>query len=260
MQGPMSLNILTLAILASLTSVTHSCYEDTFAHPGTVVGNASYISFYTNSLLVCARRCKLQRRCRSVNFDNVQGECFLNHRSPGVSDVRPDTGNHLLSYDVSSWDDSILHIGACSNHSCRADLICREEGGADYSCDPDLLCKWNEVCTSCLQGSGSIRQSLVPDYAPIGCYYAYGSNTGFQTSVNFRGGINWADIETVIRDCAAETRSRGWSYFGVEFYGECFMRNSTLEPTYQPVGAGGCAEKCAFGVGAANVLFFYQLI
>ena len=105
MQGSMPHNILTLAILASLTSVTHSCYEGTFAHPGTVVGNASYISFYTNSLLVCARRCKLQRRCRSVNFDNVQGECFLNHRSHGVSDVRPDTGNHLLSYDISSWAD-----------------------------------------------------------------------------------------------------------------------------------------------------------
>ena len=121
---------------------------------------------------------------------------------------------------------------------------------------------WVEIIFSgnLLSGSGSIRQSLVPDYAPIGCYYAYGSNTGFQSSVNFRGGINWADIEAVIRDCAAETRSRGWSYFGVEFYGECFMRNSTLEPTYQLVGADGCAEKCVFGVGAANVLFFYQLI
>ncbi|XP_061176939.1 uncharacterized protein LOC133185646 [Saccostrea echinata] len=153
-------------------------------------------------------------------------------------------------------------MGGCSNHSCRYDLICNE-GGSDqkmpYTCVQDTQCQWNDGCTACLQGSGQTIQANTPNYVAVGCYHAPNTNTGFNNYVNLRSQINWHDIGATIRACALEAKNRMLLYFGIEFYGECYMRNDTLEASYRLVSASKCTERCVLGVGAQHTLFVYQL-
>lgn len=93
-------------LLVSLASLAYSCYQETFSgFSGAAVVNASYFTFSTPSLLFCARRCRLQRKCLSVNFDVNNGECYLNLRSQVTPGTELQGGSPLQSFDISLWSE-----------------------------------------------------------------------------------------------------------------------------------------------------------
>ncbi|XP_062579486.1 uncharacterized protein LOC134241464 [Saccostrea cucullata] len=253
----------TVVFLLILISLTRSCYRVTFNYSsGKVIVNASYSVFSTYTLLSCVRKCKFQRKCLSINFDTIGRKCYLNYKGHLTPGTQMENSGHVRSYDVDVWRDEDLYMGSCSNHRCRYDLIC-EQGSdhtAPYTCIQDTQCQWNDGCSGCIQDNGEMIQPNTRDFTPIGCYYAAGANPGFLSYVNMRPQINWYDIGATVRACAEETRNRMLQFFGLEFYGECYMRNDTLDVSYTIVAVNQCSEKCAFGVGAADIIFFYQLI
>lgn len=93
-------------LLVSLASLAYSCYQETFSgFSGAAVVNASYFTFSTSSLLFCARRCRLQRKCLSFNFDVNNGECYLNLRSQVTPGTELQGGSPLQSFDISLWSE-----------------------------------------------------------------------------------------------------------------------------------------------------------
>lgn len=93
-------------LLVSLASLAYSCYQEAFSgFSGAAVVNASYFTFSTPSLLFCARRCRLQRKCLSFNFDVNNGECYLNLRSQVTPGTELQGGSPLQSFDISLWSE-----------------------------------------------------------------------------------------------------------------------------------------------------------
>lgn len=101
-----SLRTIGRLLLVSLASLAYSCYQETFSgFSGAAVVNASYFTFSTPSLLFCARRCRLQRKCLSFNFDVSNGECYLNLRSHVTPGTELQEGSPLQSYDINLWSE-----------------------------------------------------------------------------------------------------------------------------------------------------------
>lgn len=104
-----------LILLIFLWRLTNCCHLETFyALSGNVVVDASYLTISTNSLLLCGRRCKLQRKCLSFNFDTKDKKCYLNYKShmtPGV--LLDENLNHIRSFDVSVWSEVCLFLKLC---------------------------------------------------------------------------------------------------------------------------------------------------
>lgn len=93
-------------LLVSLASLAYSCYQEAFSgFSGAAVVNASYFTFSTPSLLFCARRCRLQRKCLSFNFDVNNGECYLNLRSQVTPGTELQGRSPLQSFDISLWSE-----------------------------------------------------------------------------------------------------------------------------------------------------------
>lgn len=93
-------------LLVSLASLAYSCYQEAFSgFSGAAVVNATYFTFSTPSLLFCARRCRLQRKCLSFNFDVNNGECYLNLRSQVTPGTELQGGSPLQSFDISLWSE-----------------------------------------------------------------------------------------------------------------------------------------------------------
>jgi hypothetical protein len=69
--------------------------------------------------------------------------------------------------------------------------------------------------------------------------------------------MDWKDLNsTVIEACAQETRIRGYMYFGIQFYGECWSGPQA----HQTYSNDGHSTMCINGVGRGFANMVYKLI
>ena len=74
--------------------------------------------------------------------------------------------------------------------------------------------------------------------------------------MNFRGNINWEDLESLVKACADRVRQKHPEFrvFGIENYGEC-LAGSDAKHTYKTLES---FDDCYSGVGKPNTLFIYE--
>lgn len=95
-------------------------------------------------------------------------------------------------------------------------------------------------------------------YEPIGCFTDSMKEPRPLPEMikNFRGGrIDWKNLNNTIKACAKEALKKGYQYFGLQFYGECWSgpeANSTYD-------RDGTSKRCSRGVGERRANFVYKL-
>ena len=74
---------------------------------------------------------------------------------------------------------------------------------------------------------------------------------------NFRvlGKVDWHNLNNTIEACANETLKRGYLYFGLQFYGECWS-GPRAHSTYD---RDNSSERCWRGVGKGRANMVYML-
>eukprot|EP00112_Aurelia_sp_Birch-Aquarium-sp1_P017464 Seg405.6 transcript_id=Seg405.6/GoldUCD/mRNA.D3Y31 product="hypothetical protein" protein_id=Seg405.6/GoldUCD/D3Y31 len=92
----------------------------------------------------------------------------------------------------------------------------------------------------------------------VGCYKDKGDRRALPVLVkNFRlGEIDWSDLDKIVKKCADAVRARGYTWFGVQFYGECWSGpNSWM--TYNMYGP---SDNCWKGVGKhwTNMVYNFE--
>lgn len=71
---------------------------------------------------------------------------------------------------------------------------------------------------------------------------------------NFRDTIDRKDINKTVRACATKARDKGYKFFGIQFYTECWS-GSGAETTY---ARDGVSVDCDSGVGKSGAIFVYR--
>ena len=72
---------------------------------------------------------------------------------------------------------------------------------------------------------------------------------------NFRGGLDWHNLNKTIDACAEQAKKKGYLYFGLQFYGECWS-GPHAHLTYDQ---DGNSTKCIYGVGQRRANAVYML-
>lgn len=103
---------------------------------------------------------------------------------------------------------------------------------------------------------------------PVGCYKDTNQDRALpHRYLNLRGGgIQWnktrRGLDLVVKECSEEAYKKGYEYFGVQHYGECYGNGTD----YSKHGAERNTEKCdvfdnrtGHGVGKAHTNFVYRI-
>lgn len=75
---------------------------------------------------------------------------------------------------------------------------------------------------------------------------------------NFRPYKDWNNMNATILQCAYVARDKGYEYFGVQFYGECYSSVDAAE-TYDKYGVQTNADLCWANVGGSMTNFVYRI-
>lgn len=110
-------------------------------------------------------------------------------------------------------------------------LDCPHSGWGENSCDHS-----RDAGVSCLQ------QGL-PQILEVGCYQDKPDDRALnKLYANLRSQIDWWNMRSMVTKCAERAFVRGYKYFGVQFYGECWG-DDRLRPSYDKHGPGkGCTD------------------
>ena len=110
-------------------------------------------------------------------------------------------------------------------------LDCPHSGWGENSCDHS-----RDAGVSCLQ------QGL-PQILEVGCYQDKSDDRALnKLYANLRSQIDWWNMRSMVTKCAERAFVRGYKYFGVQFYGECWG-DDRLRPSYDKHGPGkGCTD------------------
>ena len=110
-------------------------------------------------------------------------------------------------------------------------LDCPHSGWGENSCDHS-----RDAGVSCLQ------QGL-PQMLEVGCYQDKSDDRALnKLYANLRSQIDWWNMRSMVTKCAERAFVRGYKYFGVQFYGECWG-DDRLRPSYDKHGPGkGCTD------------------
>ena len=100
--------------------------------------------------------------------------------------------------------------------------------------------------------------SNTPEFKPVGCFNDRGSKPRPlpELIASQRGSIDWTDLNKTISDCARRVNERGFHYFGIQFFGECWS-GKNAERTYNKQGI---SKRCIYGVGKGNANFVYAFV
>lgn len=113
-------------------------------------------------------------------------------------------------------------------------LDCPHSGWGENSCDHS-----RDAGVSCLQHG-------LPQILAVGCYQDKSDDRALnKLYANLRSQIDWWNMRSMVTKCAERAFVRGYKYFGVQFYGECWG-DDRLRPSYDKHGPG---KGCTDGVG-----------
>lgn len=98
--------------------------------------------------------------------------------------------------------------------------------------------------------------------SPVGCFRDKRGHRVFPKLLHsFRNDpILWKDypdFSQTINECGALALSRGYTYFGIEFYGECWVADSPDEKSLQDKHES--SKNCKHGVGGRKALMVYKI-
>lgn len=119
----------------------------------------------------------------------------------------------------------------------------------------------------CILLASQVFSIDVIDYVPVGCYKDIRLNRALPTLLaNYRVKnakwpdiLDWTDLEnSVIKKCATKAKERGYSFFGIQFYGECWS-GSASQSTYAKHGLSKRCTTAAPYVGKDHANFVYML-
>ncbi|KAJ7327711.1 hypothetical protein OS493_026589 [Desmophyllum pertusum] len=96
----------------------------------------------------------------------------------------------------------------------------------------------------------------VPIFESVGCFLDSGISPRPMPLLlkDFRQEMNWNNIEAVIELCGGLAHNKSLSYFGLQYYGQCWS-GATAGQTYS---RDGPAETCVRGVGLESTYFVYK--
>ena len=91
-------------------------------------------------------------------------------------------------------------------------------------------------------------------YVSIGCFNDR-TRPLPQLIHNVRGQIDWSNFNKTIKACAKEAKKKGYLYFGIQFWGECWS-GPMAHLTYD---RDGSSKNCTLGVGRDHANAVYML-
>lgn len=102
----------------------------------------------------------------------------------------------------------------------------------------------------------------LPSIQPIGCYHDKYDDRALPVDyANFRSQIIWTRMNLTVNQCAQVAFDRGYEYFSVQFYGECFG-GEDAGTMYSKYGkSGNCwvfNDQNGHAVGSDLTNFVYQ--
>ena len=97
-------------------------------------------------------------------------------------------------------------------------------------------------------------------YRPIGCVHGGGIHPLPNLQNNFRNLIDWYNLQLIVEQCVTEAYSSGFSYFGIEFWGECWVSHTFNITSFSLVVGSECETICYSGVAAAKKQFIYEIL
>ncbi|XP_060066788.1 uncharacterized protein LOC132547055 [Ylistrum balloti] len=216
---------------------------------------------------ICAKNCLLHRKCRSINYNSDLLDCELNSADHLGEPQALSTSVTSQYYIIDGWPELLL--GGCQQHSCPATHVCEDQF---LSVDPTFRCVEYEIstttplsptigCTNLLPAvSEVIANSELVTFSPVACVYSPGMT--FETLLhNYRNGqFNWFNLQPVIDGCAVLAHTNSYKYFGIEFYGECWVGNDFVESSHEMIPADQCDSKTYRAVGTENVICVYEVL
>jgi len=94
-------------------------------------------------------------------------------------------------------------------------------------------------------------------YEGVGCFKDREPRSLPELIGNFRPSIDWHDLKSSVIDrCAKTAKAKGYKYFGIQFYGECWS-GPHAEDTYRKYGP---SDKCWVGVGGEGTNMVHRII
>ena len=101
-------------------------------------------------------------------------------------------------------------------------------------------------------------------YRPIGCVHGGKIHPLPILKNSFRHLIDWHNIQVtfqlIFEQCATEADSSGFSYFGIEFWGECWVSNTFDITSFSLAVGSECGTKCYGGFADSNMQFIYEIL
>lgn len=97
-------------------------------------------------------------------------------------------------------------------------------------------------------------------YRPIGCIHGGGIHPLPTLLHNFRGNIDWYNIQLTVEQCVTAASSSGFPYFGIEFWGECWVSNTFDITPFSLVLGSECETNCYSGIADSNKQFIYEIL
>lgn len=122
---------------------------------------------------------------------------------------------------------------------------------------------WGNVgsCTHDNDAGVKCLQKGLPRLIEVGCYKDSKSNRALRTLYAFlRKEIDWYNLRNMVTKCAEKAWERGFRYFGIQFYGECWS-DEEAETRYNMHGEVGRLQReqnCIEGVGMHWANYVYK--
>ncbi|XP_076079148.1 uncharacterized protein LOC143049372 [Mytilus galloprovincialis] len=226
----------------------------------TILQNCVYETNIQPDKTFCLIRCLEQRKCKSVNYNTDTSDCQLNSED---HNTQPDSliasKDSTQYYSIDGIDEKIL--GRCAGHTCADDLVCEPNPyglSAPYQCVVSVVCVPTDGCTNCMQSKFTMATF---DYQPVGCFSAVGNQNPLPTLLlSLRSTIDWYNLRLTIDACANLAHNSNYKYFGIEFWGECWVSTSFNSSGFSLIPGQSCETKCPKGVADEHIMFVYEKV
>ena len=100
-----------------------------------------------------------------------------------------------------------------------------------------------------LSGNFFFSTEPMPNPEPVGCFWDYFDRALPDHYANFRDQIIWKNMNLTVNQCARVAQDKGYEYFAVQFYGECYggkNAENTTDTAKVPI-AGRLTSKTVLG-------------
>ncbi|XP_046552254.1 uncharacterized protein LOC124261930 [Haliotis rubra] len=210
----------------------------------------TFLSIQMTGLMSCARACANRGRCKSFNFLLGFGTCELNQANYAeTGTITVETS--WVYYDIEGFPQSVRQ--QCKDVSCGYNETCEISSSLQPYCN---TCSIETGCGVCYP----ISEVTGRWYRSYGCFKSTPGKVLPELHVNLRSSIVWPNLKKTIDACASASASTNREFFGIQFYGECYIGNATEANFLTPVTINECATACPNAVGDGSSTQVYQWI